>query len=194
MESPKLTLILGPMFSGKSTALIENVRKYEAVGCPVLVIKPMIDQRYTKEDKVVTHRYDSISCSVASKLEAFDNNFINTFDIIAIDEGQFFPDLVPMVVQWLEILHKSILVAGLDGDYQRQPIGQILNLIPYADHYTKKTALCAVCKNGTPGQFTKRIVSGDKKVLIGGVECYKAVCRAHFYFNLVMFWLNKYCY
>ena len=68
----------------------------------------------------------------------------------------------------------------MDGDYQRKPMGQILEIIPLCDTVDKLTAMDMVDCNGTPGLFTKRIVNDDTQLLIGGKDKYMAVSRKNF--------------
>jgi thymidine kinase len=73
---------------------------------------------------------------------------------------------------------KIVIVAALDGTFQRKPFGPILDLIPYAERVSKLTSVCAVC--GRDGSYTQRIVGGDQLLVIGGEEMYRPVCRACF--------------
>ena len=72
---------------------------------------------------------------------------------------------------------KKIYICGLDGDFERKKFGQILNLIPLCDKVTKLTSLCSLCKNGTPGIFSKRITSEKKQTVVGS-DNYIPVCRS----------------
>lgn len=175
----KLELIIGPMFSGKSTELIRRIRLYKIINKKVLVIKPKIDDRYTK-DKITSHNYETAECIVLTKLDEISDESIQEYDAIIVDEGQFFPDLKETIVKWIDNYSINVIVGGLDGDYQRNPIGQILELIPYSDKCQKLNSLCSVCKNGTEGAFTKRIISSNDKILVGGAESYSPVCRIHY--------------
>jgi thymidine kinase len=74
----------------------------------------------------------------------------------------------------------NIIVGGLDGDFQRKPIGQILDLIPMADKCVKLNSLCNICKDGTEAPFSFRLVKSNDIVLVGGSESYIPVCRKHF--------------
>ena len=74
---------------------------------------------------------------------------------------------------------KTIIVAGLDGDYKQEPFGDILKLIPHAERVKKLSALCLKCNDGTPASFTKRIISSKLQTLVGSSESYIAVCRKH---------------
>jgi thymidine kinase len=96
-------------------------------------------------------------------------------DVILINEGQFFPDLEEFVRTMLS-QGKKIYVCGLDGDYERKKFGQILDLIPICDKVIKLTSLCTICKDGTPGIFSKRISSETEQKVIGSKN-YIPVCR-----------------
>ena len=175
----KLELIIGPMFSGKSTELIRRIRLLQKIEKKILVIKPIIDSRYN-QDKITSHNYESVDCMVLEKLADIANDEINKYNTIVVDEGQFFSDLVPVVTKWVDNFNVDIIVGGLDGDFQRQPIGTILDLIPHADQCHKLSSLCNGCKDGTPAPFSFRLVDSSDKVLVGGSESYIPVCRKHF--------------
>ena len=175
----KLELIIGPMFSGKSTELIKRIRLLQKIDKNILVVKPIIDSRYN-QNKITSHNYESVDCIVLEKLEDISDDIIAKYDNIVIDEGQFFSDLVPIVTKWIDNFNIDIIVGGLDGDFQRQPIGTILNLIPYADQCHKLNSFCNICKDGTNAPFSFRLVNSPDKVLVGGSESYIPVCRKHF--------------
>lgn len=174
-----LDLIIGPMFSGKSTELIRRIRLAKIINKKVLVIKPIIDIRY-KNNKIVSHSFEQEECQSVEKLQDIDY-LIDNYDLIVIDEGQFFPDLKEYTFKWLEVYYKEIIIAGLDGDSKRNPIGQILDLIPYCDSCTKIKSLCKKCNDGTPGIFSLRTNDSQEQVQIGGAESYMPVCRKHYY-------------
>jgi len=71
---------------------------------------------------------------------------------------------------------KKIYVGGLDGDFERKKFGQILDLIPMCDKITKLTSLCSICKNGTPGIFSKRLTMETEQTIVGS-DIYIPVCR-----------------
>lgn len=174
-----LELIIGPMFSGKSTELIKQIRLFKIINKKILIIKPSIDTRYDS-DKIVSHNNEKEECFITDDLSTITDTMINLYDIIIIDEGQFFKNLKINVTKWVDILNKYIIVAGLDGDFQRNKIGEILDLIPYADKYKKYTALCKYCCDGTPGIFSKRLSDSVNQVLIGTDDIYSSVCRYHY--------------
>lgn len=173
-----LELIIGPMFSGKSTKLIRKVQLARSIDKTVLVIKPSIETRYG-EDKIFSHSMQSEICLSSSNLEMFHKD-IKLFDLIVIDEGQFFPDLKKYVLSWVDEYNKNVIVAGLDGDFERKPIGQVLELIPYADKCKKLTSFCKMCNDGTPAIFTKRLNPCEEQIKVGGSESYIPLCRKHY--------------
>ena len=99
-------------------------------------------------------------------------------DVIGIDEGQFFPDLVDFCDEMANA-GKIVIVAALDGDFRRKPFGSVLELVPLAESVTKLTAVCTSCF-GT-ASFSKRIVNDTAVECIGGADKYIAVCRACFH-------------
>jgi thymidine kinase len=108
-----------------------------------------------------------------------DENILHKNDVILINEGQFFEDLVEFCVYWSEEHNKNIIVCGLDGDFQRKPFENISRLIPLVDTITKLTALCKVCNDGTPALFSHRITQETDRLVIGSKN-YIPLCRKHY--------------
>ena len=180
IEEGKIELILGPMFSGKSTRLIEVIRKYVYKAKKTIMIKFFADKRYSEKSEVVTHdliKYDSIDCK--NLRDSFD--IIKNYDVIGIDEGQFFPDLVE-VSEELALLKKTIIIAALNGDFRMEPFPVISRIISKADKIKLLKAYCFHCHNDA--KFSLRIVQSNETVLIGAGEAYKPACReCHKFFS-----------
>jgi len=179
-EEGKIELILGPMFSGKSTRLIGLIRKYTYKAKKTIMIKFFADKRYSEKSEVVTHdllTYDSIDCqNLRDNMEKIKN-----YDVIGIDEGQFFPDLVE-VCEELALMKKIVIVAALNGDFRMEPFPVIAKLISKADKIKLLKAYCFHCHKDA--KFTLRTVQCNETVLIGAGEAYKAACReCHIYFS-----------
>ena len=170
----EIQLILGSMFSGKSTELIRRCRTYKAINKNVLIINHINDTRCNNE--IQTHDKNKFKAFKANTL--CDIN-INDYNVIGIDESQFFADLVDFIKKY-EHTSKTILIAGLDGDYNRNKFGETLDIIPYCNSVSKLSAMCAICKDGTLGIFSKRLHTNDDKVFIGSSNEYAAVCRKCF--------------
>ena len=97
-----LEIIIGPMFSGKSFEIIARIRSLKVLEKKFLVLKPVIDDRYSKESVICTHNYDKESCvSVKNLFDCIDDNFVD-YNTIFIDEAQFFNDLKDFVLKCLE--------------------------------------------------------------------------------------------
>jgi len=169
-----LKIIMGNMFSGKTTELIRRLKRYKVIGKRILVLNSSLDTR-SSDEVLKTHDNSKFECLKVSNLEDVDYSEV---DIVAVDEAQFFSGLKPFVEKVL-MDNKTILLAGLDGDYKQEKFGEIIDCIPLADKVFKITAMCMECMDGTHGPFTKRIVDYEGKNLIGDKEMYKAVCRKH---------------
>lgn len=169
-----LRIIMGNMFSGKTSEMIRRLKRYKVIGKRVVVVNSQKDIR-SSEEVLRTHDNVTFRC-----IKTNDLNDVNTegCDVVAIDEAQFFTGLKTFVEKELTT-GKTILLAGLDGDYKQRKFGELLDCIPLADEVTKLTAMCMDCMDGTQGPFTKRIVKSKKLELVGGDDMYKAVCRKH---------------
>ena len=169
-----LELILGPMFSGKSTYLVQKYRECETQSKPVIAINYMDDKRYSQTD-LSTHDFVTIPCVWASKLEdALDEIDISSVDVVLINEGQFFPDLFEQVKTLVEVHHKQVYVCGLDGDFKRQKFGAIFDLIPICDNMIKLRSICGECSQ--PALFTHRLSKELDQTVIGASN-YMPLCR-----------------
>lgn len=177
--SGKLEMIIGPMFSGKTTELINKIREFKENNKKLLILKSKIDDRYTL-DKIVSHSFEMEDCVIIAKLEEIEDNIINQYEIVIIDEAQFIPDLKKMITRWVDNYPIHFIIAGLDGDYQRNPIGDILSLISHADIIHKYTSKCNLCKNDTSALFTFRMINLSDTILVGGRESYMPLCRDHY--------------
>ena len=174
------------MFFQKTTLLITKLTQYADLGQSVLYINHACDDRPTEQiDQVVsTHNslFQRLSPNVkAIKTSTLSDLDIETYDIIGVDEGQFFEDLIDNVSFWVDKLNKTVIVAGLSGDFERKPLGSILSLIPHADKIRRCSAMCKECLDNGNGlvkaSFTIRLTESKESVVVGGSELYMPVCR-----------------
>lgn len=188
-SSGYLELIIGPMFSGKTSKLLEIYKQCTFCNIPVSIVNHSLDKRY-HETMISSHDKIMAPCMQSNELNdlwsltctASDCDFntpeqiaLKQSDIILINEGQFFPDLYEVVVDMLKH-NKIIYISGLDGDFERKKFGDILDLIPLCDKVTKLQSLCSRCKNGTPGIFSMRLTKEKEQTIVGS-ENYIPVCR-----------------
>ena len=182
----KLDLIIGCMFSGKSSELMRHIKMFRLLNRQLIVINHSLDQRYTTSNQIMNHDLvGECAISLSALLPIIETNEYTKAECIFIDEAQFFEDLYEFVVHAVEVNNKHVIVSGLDGDYKRKPFKNVLDLIPIANSVKKLNALCLQCKDGTPGCFSKRISSPvssshDARTLVGGNNTYISVCRHHF--------------
>lgn len=172
-----LTLIVGPMKSGKSLELIARVAPYEHAKKKVLYVK---SKRHVR-DKTVYSRIglNTRALSVKSLKEV-----TNGFDVIGIDEVHMFPATdIEYIKKWMKA-GKEVLTSGLDLDYSASLtplVHKILELKP--DKLINKLAVCEVCHK-YQAQFTQ--ILKDGKAVLGGLPpvvpedgtyLYQARCR-----------------
>jgi thymidine kinase len=170
-ECGYLEIIMGPMFSGKTSKLLEIYKQCNFCNIPVLVINYAEDQRY-HDTMLSTHDQVMIPCIQTTDLTSIN---YQDYEVILINEAQFFQDLNQVVKNMLNA-NKKVYLSGLDGDFKREKFGSLLDLIPLCDKVTKLTSLCGICKNGTPGIFSLRLTKEDQQKLIGSNN-YIPVCR-----------------
>ena len=176
-------VIAGCMFCGKTDEMLRLLRRFSIAGRRVLLVKPRLDTR--TDDATVISRsgaaHRAISVDDSREIEAAASDA----DIVAIEEGQFFDERLPDVVEQLAALGKQVIVTGLDRDFRGIPFGTMPRLLALADQVTKLTAICVVC--GEPATRTQRLIDGvpapadSPLIVIGGMgdETYEARCRLH---------------
>lgn len=187
-----LTVILGPMFAGKTTELIKEMKRLENAGYKTLLIKPKIDNRYSSTD-VITHTGFGIECKVS------DTNFEslseiineNDFDVLGIDEFQFFENN-PRLIEFIKKLsiEKEVFLAALNLDFRGKPWEIVKEILPFATDIRVLSAICTYEENGkicgAPAFRTQRLIDGkpakeeDPTIVVGGKELYAPRCLKHF--------------
>lgn len=178
-----LDCIIGSMKSGKSSELLRRLTIDSEIGYKVLYINSSKDTRCLKGVPYSTHnplfinglRSENIDSISTINLDTVD---ILQYDVIGIDEAQFFEDLEIAVV-WVEKYSKKVIVAGLSSTYERKKFGKILELEPYSDTFTKLNGLCERCapQKREKASFTHKIVKNGLIEDIGGKDKYMSLCR-----------------
>ncbi|HEY4496547.1 MAG TPA: thymidine kinase [Candidatus Paceibacterota bacterium] len=179
--SGHLEVICGPMFSGKTEEMLRRLRRVEIAGQKSIVFKPVIDNRYSVTE---------IASHVGNKREAYAVKDIyalldiiaqGTYDVIAIDEVQFFEFEIAVTIQGFLEANKRVIVSGLDLDFRKEPFGIVPELLAMAKFVVKLRAVCQVC--GEDAMYTQRLLNGKpaplsgKTVIVGGQEQYEARCE-----------------
>jgi thymidine kinase len=192
-----LEIIIGPMFSGKSTELLRRLNIYAAMNLHVLYINSSFDDRATTMWSTHNPTMKSIGNIAAVKIqdlteleteiefrrgEEVNKAPLSSFDVIGIDEAQFFTGLKDFTLGQVEKLHKKVLIAGLNSDFKRAKFGEILDLIPVCDTIDKLTPFCKMCWENSNEHvnalFSMRINSENDSVIdVGDSGKYAPVCR-----------------
>ena len=173
---------VGPMFSGKTRDLLKRIdplkydpRKYSYIG-----IKPEIDKR---------------NFNTRSAEDFIDWNYVENskgilelskeYDLIAIDEIQFFDKGIVKIILELQKEGKNIIFAGLDRDFRGEKFGSMPELMTITNKLEKLYATCNQC--GEPAYYTQRLIDGEPAsyksdiILIegSGKETYEPRCFQH---------------
>ena len=169
----RIEVICGSMFSGKTEELIRRLKRAKFARQRVEIFKPAIDVRYSEGD-VVSHDQQHIpstpvDSSAALLLLAGD------IDVVGIDEAQFFDQGLVAVCNELANRGVRVIVAGLDMDFKGEPFGPMPALCAVADDVTKVHAICVKC--GALAYLSHRLVSNDRRVLLGEKDEYEPLCR-----------------
>jgi thymidine kinase len=168
------------MFAQKTTELVRRIRRYRSVGWRVLVVNHSADTRYGT-GCVSSHDSDQEPAVAATQLAEVDALVRSEeYQAVVVDEGQFFPDLFSYATAWADQCDINVVVAGLDGTFQREPFGDMLRLVPHAEEVIRLSALCTRCRDGTKAIYSRRIQGTEEAVQIGATESYEPVCRRHF--------------
>ena len=197
-----LVVISGPMFAGKTTLLIRELLTIRQINSSVqvLVINHTDDSRNGGHlsPHITTNRLssDDFDYIQSSELNSID---VDRYDVIAVDEAQFFDDLTQSVEKWLKA-DKTVYCAGLTLDYMNKPFGHLLELVPHADQLHMLKAKCVCCleqakKIGlntavfqhslTNAIYSKRVINSNQQKVIGNDDVYQPVCRYHYYNDVV---------
>jgi thymidine kinase len=174
MPEGRIELIIGPMFAGKTTELMRRVKREIHARRLCFVIKYAKDVRYHK-DHVASHDKVTLRAKACVSHLADVGDEWKYHEVIAVDEGQFFPDLLDFC-RTASDAGKTVIVSALDGDFLRKPFGSVCQLVPLCEVVTKLTAVCMMCHT-KEASFTRRTIVSDEHVLIGGADMYIATCR-----------------
>ncbi len=171
-----IEIIVGSMFSGKTEELLRRLKRSEIARQKVVLFKTSLDDRYS-EEHVVSH--DS-NIMVARKVDnsAEISHWAENYEVVGIDEVQFFDEGIIEVSQKLASQGKRVIMAGLDMDFSGRPFGPVPGLMAVAEYVTKLHAICQQC--GRLATHSYRLMPSRDQILLGASEQYEARCRVCF--------------
>ncbi len=175
----KLTVVAGPMFSGKTSKLVAMVEVFTRMGHTVLTVKPKLDNRYGGKDEIHSHDHKSTAAIVVdgeSPESIIEKILASGADKVIFDEVQFFEkDKVMYVIDVLRKKGIHVIGAGLLYDYQRKPFGSTPDLLGLADERLELFAICQNC--GSLARHTQRMKGGKGQIVVGAADMYTAACE-----------------
>ena len=171
-----IEVICGSMFSGKTEELIRRLKRAKIANQKIQIFKPSLDSR--NNEYIESHDKNRIkSLTVKTSYDVYDTG--KDFDVIGIDEVQFFDDEIVSVCNSLANDGVRVIAAGLDMDYLGNPFGPMPNLMAIAEYVTKVHAVCS--KTGNIANYSYRKNKKDSIILIGEKDEYEALSREIFY-------------
>lgn len=177
-------LIIGPMFSGKTSELMRRMTLASISRQEVIVFKPSIDDRFSSEH-IVSRITGRMECTPINKDKFVDRDGHSVVDlaedktVVGFDEAQFFGTGLVSLCDRLARSGKRVVVAGLDSDYRRKPFETVIQLVASAEYVDKMRAICVLC--GNPAHLNKRTLNNPSRLVIGDSEAYEARCRDCFW-------------
>ena len=182
-----IEVICGPMFAGKSEEMLRRINRFKYADISYLIFKPKIDTRTSDAASRDGRRNKCVkinrSFEIITHLKKYETTHKTKIDAIAVDEAQFLDNELGPICNQLANLGYVVYVAGLDLDFRGVPFSSMSNVLAYADHVTKLTAICTVC--GAEANRTQRLINGepakisDAIIQIDDKESYEARCRQH---------------
>ena len=190
-----LEIIKGPMFSGKTTRIMDVYKKYNFCDIKTMVINYEKDNRYSDQmlsshDKIMIPCIKALKLSEVVDIASVSSRDTNSFaasitgkytvdffeaKAILINEGQFFADIVEWVTLAVEKYHKNVYICGLNSDFKRHKFGNWLDLEAISDNVVMLHSFCSQCKR-RPAIFSHRL-SKEAELEVIGSDCYIPVCR-----------------
>jgi thymidine kinase len=179
MKKGKLTVIAGPMFSGKTGKLVAMMEVFTQMGHKVLVVKPSVDTRYGGLPEIHSHDHKKAKAmTIEGKTvpEILEKILKTRTDKVIFDEVQFFDkDIIIKVITTLKKKGIHVIASGLLYDYKRTPFGATPELMGLADERLELMAICQKC--GSLARHSARVKGGKSVVVVGASDKYIATCE-----------------
>lgn len=171
-----ISLILGGMYSGKTTELMRQMDRHDRAGETTMTYKYDKDVRHGEDRASMVSSHNGIHRK-GKPVSSLRSEPVIPGIIYGIDEGQF----IDGIVEFAESAANQgciVVISALNSDFKRNPFENVQNLISKAENIQTLHAICHSCKKDA--SFTKRTVEGDEVEMIGAEDKYVAVCRKCF--------------
>ncbi len=167
-------MYVGPMFGGKTTRMLSQVERYEYMEEEVLLFKPVVDERYGK-DEICTHggkKHSAIRVHAGRDIEKWLMSLKGSNpSVIAIDEAFMIPGSGDAAINIFRRGH-TILVSSLQLSSDGSAYEETQKMFPYATYV-------AVCPAVDPislqdAYYTEKYAGRrDHAIEVGGAEMYR---------------------
>ena len=178
---PNLKLYVGPMFSGKSTKLLQQVERYKYAKKEVICFKPAMDNRYTKEGMIVTHSGMQVPCVLVNTGKDVVDYFSNKSlpNAIAVDEAFMIDNVSDACLHFFYNSRIDVIVSTLDMSSSLTQFEEVSRLMSHATHVKKCKAVCTVCGQDASYTMRKEEFNDTSLIHVGGDDIYEARCLKH---------------
>lgn len=175
----KLIIHTGSMFSGKTSSLERDIKRFRIANYKCTVFKPIVDTRFVN-NKVKTHdntELDAISVKNIGEILDFIKD--HPMDVVGIDEVQFLQNTACEVKEGIMTMlcdKVTVVVAGLDMDFSAEPFEIVKELMPVCDYLNKHHAVCTKC--GQDAWVSHRKTESKERFVLGALNEYEPLCRS----------------
>ncbi len=177
-----LTVVYGPMFSGKTSLLI-NVCAQDG---SVVAFKPTIDTRYSDQAVLVSHNRVEVPAELIAAdkpeviLTILKKKKYAKISHVVIDEVNFFAQSLVEVVETLIQRGIHVTVGGLMLDSEQQDFGPTRALANKADIVTRLFSRCDKPGCTRPAEFSYARKIKKEQIVVGATDLYGAACDDHY--------------
>ncbi len=176
----KLYFKYGAMGSSKTAQALITKYNYEENDLKVWLIKPATDNR--DGAAVVRSRIGLMAEaeSIGPAADLYQMFLERKTDVVIVDECQFFqPEQIDQLRRIVDDLDIPVLCFGLRSDFQTHLFPGSRRLFELADSIQE---IKTICDCGSKATVNARVVDGyvvteGAQVLIGGNDCYIAMCH-----------------
>lgn len=173
-----VTLFTGPMFSGKSTKLMQQLERDVLSNKKVILIRPKIDDRgMFSHSPIIENKYNKITFDqqTTSKFEEGEPiTYLHKYDSIFVDEFFMIQNayIVASVFGW----SKDIYYSGLLASAECEVFEEGIKLLPYCDNIKKFNGVCTKCGSQL-GNYSFKYQKADSPIAVGGKDEYTVLCQ-----------------
>ncbi len=162
-HSPRgLIVVTGPMFSGKTEELGRHYTRFHIAKKTIGLCKP---HDHRTGSAIVSRSGFRAEGTLLNSAEGL-LSFASAYDVVIIDEAQFFDESLPAVVRKI-MRERLVIVFGLNLDFQGVPFTNMAMLMAMAtEPVVYLTAVCGKC-HSTRALYSQRLTSETDRIVTG---------------------------